>query len=92
MAEKEDTNTVKVKSLKYFKGEAGEGTDGSVVPNDTLTVSRQRAADLYANGLVDSPDGKKVVAPEKAAEEPADKRADTAASVSVNDKRKPVHR
>lgn len=95
----EDANTVKVKALKYFKGQDGEGTDGNVAPGDELTISRQRAADLFANGLVEHPDGKKVAAPEKpdadtrVAPAADDKRAsNTVGSVTINDKRKPQSR
>lgn len=79
----DDANTVKVKALKYFRGQEGEGTDGNVAPGDELSISRQRAADLFANGLVEHPDGAAKAASGKA-------EADTAqagATAVVVDKR-----
>lgn len=49
-------NTVSVTARSYFRGEPGEGDNGMVKPGDKLSVSRQRAADLKANGLIDAPD------------------------------------
>lgn len=107
MAKDADANTVKVKALKYFKGHEGEGTDGNVAPGHVLTITRQRAADLHANGLVEHPDGKQAGDdPAKDAAVATDERADTRAapasadkrdsstvgSVTVNDKRKPQSR
>lgn len=51
-------NTVKVRSLKHFAGEAGEGQEGRVTPGHEWEVSRQRAADLHANGIVEYADEK----------------------------------
>jgi hypothetical protein len=37
----------------YFRGEPGEGDEGMVKPGDKLTLTRDRAAQLRANGLID---------------------------------------
>lgn len=46
-------NTVTATARAYFRGQEGEGEDGMVKPGDVLKLSRQRAADLKANGLVE---------------------------------------
>ncbi|GAB6842370.1 hypothetical protein HNR00_003578 [Methylorubrum rhodinum] len=52
----EDSGTVLVRPLKIFMGQPGEGQgqDGLVMPDQApFRVSRQRLADLKANGLVE---------------------------------------
>jgi hypothetical protein len=56
-------NTVTATSKAYFRGQEGEGAEGMVKPGDVLKLSRQRAADLKANGLID------VAEPAKAADQ-----------------------
>lgn len=46
-------NTVTATARAYFRGQEGEGDDGMVKPGDVLKLSRQRAADLKANGLIE---------------------------------------
>lgn len=50
------TDEVAVKSLHWFRGQAGEGDNGMVKPGDTLTVDKRRAAELRANKLVEGGD------------------------------------
>lgn len=52
----DDSGTVLVRPLKIFMGREGEGTgqDGLVMPDqEPFRVTRQRLADLKANGLVE---------------------------------------
>lgn len=51
---------VQVKAIRSFEGEEGFKTPGSAV----FIVSRQRAADLKANGLVEEVSAKKAPEPE----------------------------
>ena len=70
-------NEVQVKATRTF-----EGDEGFKSPGDKFTVSRQRFADLKANGLVEEvgtkmaaePENKQAPAPQnKAAAKPANK-------------------
>ncbi len=61
----EDANKVVVKPLRSYLGEEGDIVAGG----PAFAVTRQRAADLKANGLVED------VADEKAAPAPANKKA-----------------
>ena len=89
MADK--SNAVKVKSLKFFRGEEGEGEkreDGDtrqVAPGREFECDRGRAAQLFANGLVAYLDEKDA----PAAAEPDQAAAGTTGAV-LRDKRRPA--
>lgn len=89
----DDANKVMVKPLRSFLGEEGDIVAGG----PAFAVTRQRAADLKANGLVEddatpksapSHEGKKSAAPEnKQAPEPDNKAAPTHDDKSGNHRR-----
>jgi hypothetical protein len=60
-------NTVTATARAYFRGQEGEGEEGMVKPGDVLKLSRQRAADLKANGLIDVKDPEPAKAADQAA-------------------------
>lgn len=79
----DEANKVSVKPVRSFLGEEGDIVAGG----PALSVSRQRAADLKANGLVEDDAGEKSnVAPSnKKDDEPDNKRAQEPDNKSAHD-------
>lgn len=71
-------NMVQAKVMRPFEGE-----EGAKWPGDEVEITRQRFADLKANGLVEETSGEADSEQEKSAPEPANKAAAAAKNKSA---------